>query len=79
MQNKKKFDVFNLSSYLVLLAILVIFGIFVTTACFFGGGGGTDLCGPAGLLFLDGPAGADEAAVVGIGGGGGGAVGACCC
>ena len=28
MQNKKKFDVFNLSSYLVLLAILVIFGIF---------------------------------------------------
>jgi len=51
----------------------------MTTTCFFGGGGGTDLCEPAGLLFLDGPAGADEAAVVGIGGGGGGAVGACCC
>jgi hypothetical protein len=48
----------------------------VTTTCFFGEGGGTDLCEPAGLLFLDGPAGADEAAVVGIGGG---AVGACCC
>jgi hypothetical protein len=30
-------------------------------------------------LFLDGPAGADEAAVVGISGGSGGAVGACCC
>ncbi len=28
MQNKKKFDVFSLSSYLVLLAILIVFGIF---------------------------------------------------
>ena len=28
MQNKKKFDIFSLSSYLVLLAILVVFGIF---------------------------------------------------
>ena len=28
MQNKKKFDVFSLSSYFVLLAILVVFGIF---------------------------------------------------
>ena len=28
MQNKKKFDVFNLSSFFVLLAILVVFGIF---------------------------------------------------
>jgi hypothetical protein len=30
-------------------------------------------------LFLDGPAGADEATVVGIGGGGGSVVGACYC
>jgi hypothetical protein len=49
----------------------------VTTTCFFGGGGGTDLCEPAGFLFLDGLAGADEVAVVDIGRGGGGAVGAC--
>jgi len=31
-----------------------------------------------GLLFLDGPIGADEAAGVKIGGGGGGVVGSCC-
>jgi len=52
-------------------------------ACFFGRGG-TDLCRLAGLLFLDGPTGADEAAGVSIGGcgvgtrgGGGGMAGAC--
>ena len=50
---------------------LVIFEIFVTTACFFGTGG-TDLCGSAGLLFLNGPTGHN------IGGRGGDAVGACC-
>ena len=49
----------------------------MTIACFFGIGW-TDLCGPVGLLFLDGPISADEAAGVGIGGGGGDAVGACC-
>ena len=49
----------------------------MTRTCFFGIGW-TNLCGPAGLLFLDKPIGADEAAGVDIGRGDGGAVGACC-